>query len=87
MNSLVLIVELIGAIVTICASIGGAYLTIRIVLVKHGERIDTIKNEIEEIKQNRESDFRELRDDMKKIFKSISSVERHLAVLEERTKE
>lgn len=76
--------EFIGALVTILVSIGGAYLTIRLTLVKHDEKIDQIKAELDDIKENRETDFKELRHDIKSIVSSISDIKIDLATLRER---
>lgn len=79
-------IYIIGAIVTIVSSIGGSFVAVKVTLTKHDEKIQQVKEELDEIKTNRESDFKELRSDIKHIYQSIAELSKNVAVLTERIK-
>ena len=78
--------SLLISIATIFSSVIGAYLTLKTTLVKHEEKIDSIKSELDDIKEKRESDFTEIRNDLKGIYKGINEIAIKVSVLEERIK-
>ena len=78
--------SLLISIATIFSSVVGAYLTLKTTLVKHEEKIDSIKSELDDIKEKRESDFTEIRNDLKGIYKGINEIAIKVSVLEERIK-
>ena len=77
-----LIIAIIGGVVTIVASIGGAWVAVKTLLAIHNEKIGRMEKDISEMKDERKAIDTEL----KSIFRVISKIDKTLAAIDERTK-
>lgn len=70
-----LIAGILGGIVTIITSVGGAYMTTKVTLARHDIEIIYIKNQLKEVEIIQKEDT-----------KILMRIEKAVAVIEERTK-
>ena len=75
-------IAVLGAVVTILSSVGGAWMAVKTLLARHDEKIDRIERDIDEMRVDRKS----IDTDLKSIFRLISKMDKTLGILEERTK-
>ena len=82
LNLFNLIIGIVGGIVTITASIGGAYVTTQVVLAKHEEQLKGHDKDIVELK----SDAQKAREKDSRQMEVLMEIRTTVAVINERTK-
>jgi len=81
MDTITIIMSIVTAGTTVVIAVGGAWVTVKMLLTQHDAQIIQIREELKEMKIQRDG----LQEDIKKMFILISEIKTNIAVLSERS--